>query len=202
MFSSEMNVKRQINDLEVHYLSNPAGDAHFALLSDWLDADQEILPEDALLLSVAVAGIDELNAKYGEGRFFVFHRKRGWNPSENKWMGWERKRGKLHEFNRLLRGANNTSFIPINGKPALAPSGVRYVITLDAETKLPIDSVRQLVGTAAHPLNWPVLDPVTNCVISGYSILQPRVTPTLPQRLENSLFHRLFSGARGMDAYL
>jgi cyclic beta-1,2-glucan synthetase len=201
MFSSEQNVKKQINDIEVHYLSNPSGDAHFALLSDWLDAEQETLPADALLLNAAIAGIDALNAKYGQQRFFVFHRKRCWNPSENKWIGWERKRGKLHEFNRLLRGAENTSFMPVHGKPAFAPSGVRYVITLDAETKLPIDSVRQLVGTAAHPLNWPVFDPVKHCVISGYSILQPRVTPTLPQRQEHSLFHQLFSGACGMDAY-
>ena len=201
LFISEQNVERQIDELEVHYLSNPAGDARFALLSDWVDADQETLPEDALLLSVAITKIDALNAKYGEQRFFLYHRKREWNPSEQKWMGWERKRGKLHEFNRLLRGAESTSFMPIHGKPAFAPPGVRYVITLDADTKLPIDSVRQLVGTAAHPLNWPILDPVTNCVISGYSILQPRVTPTLPHRREHSLFHQLFSGACGMDAY-
>ncbi len=201
LFTSEQNVKRQIDEMEVHYLSNPAGDARFALLSDWVDADQEIMPEEVSLLNVAIAGVDALNARYGEQRFFLFHRKRCWNPGENKWMGWERKRGKLHEFNRLLRGANDTSFMPIHGKPAFAPSGVRYVITLDADTKLPIDSVRQLVGTAAHPLNWPVLDPVTHCVVSGYSILQPRVTPTLPKRREHSLFHRFFSGSCGMDAY-
>ncbi|MCK9397931.1 MAG: phosphorylase, partial [Methylobacter sp.] len=201
MFVSEQNVKKQIDEMEVHYLSNPAGDARFALLSDWVDADQETLPEDALLLRVAIDGVDALNAKYGEQRFFLYHRKRAWNPGENKWMGWERKRGKLHEFNRLLRGAKDTSFMPTHGQPAFAPPDVRYVITLDADTKLPIDAIRQLVGTAAHPLNWPVLDPVTRCVVRGYSILQPRVTPTLPQRREHSLFHQLFSGACGMDAY-
>ncbi len=201
MFVSALDIKKQIDEMEVHYLTNPVGDARFALLSDWLDADQEILPEDAMLLSIAIDGVDALNARYGQQRFFLYHRKRVWNPSENKWMGWERKRGKLHEFNRLLRGADNTSFMPVHGLPAFAPSGVRYVITLDADTKLPIDSIRQLVGTAAHPLNWPVLDPVTRRVVSGYSILQPRVTPTLPQRREHSLFHQLFSGACGMDAY-
>ncbi|PPK72077.1 cyclic beta-1,2-glucan synthetase [Methylobacter tundripaludum] len=201
MFVSEQNVKKQIDEMEVHYLSNPAGDARFALLSDWVDADQETLPEEALLLRVAIDGVDALNAKYGEQRFFLYHRKRVWNPGENTWMGWERKRGKLHEFNRLLRGAQDTSFMPTHGQPAFAPPDVRYVITLDADTKLPIDSIRQLVGTAAHPLNWPVLDPVTRCVVRGYSILQPRVTPTLPQRREHSLFHQLFSGACGMDAY-
>ena len=201
LITSEHNVKRQIDELEVQYLSNPVNDVHFALLSDWVDADRETLPEDDLLLSLAISGIAALNAKYGEQRFFLYQRKRCWNPSENKWMGWERKRGKLHEFNRLLRGANDTSFLPIDGQPATAPSGVRYVITLDSDTKLPIGAVQQLVGTAAHPLNWPIPDPVTQCVTSGYSILQPRVTPTLPQRREHSLFHQLFSGACGMDAY-
>ncbi|HEY8036616.1 MAG TPA: glucoamylase family protein [Methylobacter sp.] len=201
MFITEQNVKKQVEELEVHYLSNPDNDVYFALLSDWADADQEILPEDDLLLSIASSCVDALNAKYGEQRFFLFHRKRNWNPSENKWMGWERKRGKLHEFNRLLRGADDTSFVPINGKPAFAPPGIRYVITLDADTKLPIGAAQHLVGTAAHPLNWPVHDPVTHCVTSGYSILQPRVTPTLPKKREHSLFHQIFSGACGMDAY-
>ncbi|MDO9269097.1 MAG: glucoamylase family protein [Methylobacter sp.] len=201
MFINEHNVKRQIDELEVQYLSNPVDEVHFALLSDWVDADRETLPEDDLLLSVAISGIDALNAKYGEQRFFLYHRKRCWNPSENQWMGWERKRGKLHEFNRLLRGAVDTSFLPIHGQPAFAPPGVRYVITLDSDTKLPIGAVQHLVGTAAHPLNWPVLDPVTRRVTSGYSILQPRVTPTLPQRREHSLFHQIFSGACGVDAY-
>jgi len=201
MFIDEKNVKRQVDELEVHYLSNPVGDVYFALLSDWVDADRETLPEDALLLNIAISGVDALNAKYGKQRFFLYHRKRRWNPSENKWMGWERKRGKLHEFNRLLRGAADTSFMPIHGQPAFAPPEVRYVITLDADTKLPIGAVQQLVGTAAHPLNRPVLDPVSHCVVSGYSILQPRVTATLPQRREHSLFHQLFSGACGVDAY-
>ncbi|MGZ5560346.1 MAG: GH36-type glycosyl hydrolase domain-containing protein [Methylobacter sp.] len=201
MFISEYSVKRQIDDLEVQYLSNPVNDVYFALLSDWVDADLETLPEDELLFRSAVSGIEALNAKYGERRFFLYHRKRRWNPSEGKWMGWERKRGKLHEFNRLLRGAGDTSFLPINGKPASTPPGVRYVITLDSDTKLPIGAVQQLIGTAAHPLNWPVLDPATQSVTGGYSILQPRVTPTLPQRREHSLFHRIFSGACGVDAY-
>ncbi len=201
MFISEQDVNRQIDDLEVQYLSNPVGDVYFALLSDWLDADQETLPDDELLFNTAVAGVDALNAKYKEQRFFLYHRKRAWNPSENKWMGWERKRGKLHEFNRLLRGAKDTSFMPIHGQAACASPDVRYVITLDADTKLPIGAVQQLVGTAAHPLNRPVLDPVTRYITGGYSILQPRVTPTLPQRREHSLFHRLFSGACGVDAY-
>jgi cyclic beta-1,2-glucan synthetase len=202
MFVSETGVKEQIEQMEIRYLSNLDGQVRFALLSDWCDAENETMPNDARLLTLAVDGVAALNTKYGgEPRFFVFHRKRLWNPGEGKWMGWERKRGKLHEFNRLLRGAVDTSFLPIEGKPAAAPSGVRYVITLDDDTKLPMGSVAQLVGVAAHPLNRPVIDLSSGCVVDGYSILQPRVTPTLPQRQERTTFHRIFAGASGTDAY-
>ncbi len=201
MLVREAEVLDQVKQMEIRYLSNPDGAVRFALLSDWLDAEQETLPNDDSLLQAAVAGVAALNAKYGGERFFVFHRKRLWNPSEAKWMGWERKRGKLHEFNRLLRGATDTSFLPVNGLPAAAPPGVCYVITLDADTKLPMGVVSQLVGVAMHPLNRPVFDPRTQCIVDGYGILQPRVTPTLPLRREHSMFHRLFAGASGTDAY-
>jgi cyclic beta-1,2-glucan synthetase len=201
MFISEAGVKEQIEQMEIRYLSNPGGHVRFALLSDWSDADQEMMPDDDLLLNIAATAVAALNTKYKEQRFFVFHRKRLWNPSEGKWMGWERKRGKLHEFNRLLRGAANTSFLPIDGKPALAPPGVCYVITLDSDTKLPMGVVSQLVGVAAHPLNQPVFDSNNQCVVDGYGILQPRVTPTLPHRQEHSLFHQIFAGTPGTDAY-
>jgi len=209
MFISEAGVKEQIEQMETRYLSQtkirdrlyPGDEVRFALLSDWADADQETMPNDDRLLSIAATGVAALNTKYGNQRFFVFHRKRLWNPGEGKWMGWERKRGKLHEFNRLLRGATDTSFLPIDGKPAVAPPGVCYVITLDADTKLPMGVVSQLVGVAAHPLNQPVFDSDNQCVVDGYGILQPRVTPTLPHRQEHSLFHQIFAGASGTDAY-
>ena len=201
LFTSEDEVKDQVRQMEIRYLSNPDGEVRFALLSDWSDAELETMPDDNKLLNIAVTEVTALNAKYGGQRFFVFHRKRLWNPSEGKWMGWERKRGKLHEFNRLLRGATDTSFLSIAGQPAAAPPGICYVITLDAGTKLPMGVVSQLVGVAAHPLNCPVFDPNTRCVIDGYGILQPRVTPTLPLRREHSMFHRIFAGASGTDAY-
>jgi len=201
MFISEAGIREQIEQMEIRYLSNPGGQVRFALLSDWADAEQETMPNDDRLLSVAASAVAALNAKYGEQRFFLFHRKRLWNPGEGKWMGWERKRGKLHEFNRLLRGAADTSFLPMEGQPAAAPAGVGYVITLDADTKLPMGVVAQLVGVAAHPLNRPVFDSRTRRVVDGYGILQPRVTPTLPQRRERSMFHQIFAGASGTDAY-
>ncbi len=201
LFVDAAGVAKQVEQMEVRYLANPEGDVTFALLSDWSDADQETLPTDAPLLDLARAGVAALNAKYGGARFFVCHRRRQWNPGERKWMGWERKRGKLHEFNRLLRGATDTSFLPPADQAPAAPAGVQYVLTLDADTRLPIGVVTQLVGTAAHPLNRPVFDPIAGRVVAGYGILQPRVTPTLPLRRECSLFHRLFSGASGTDAY-
>ncbi|MFZ4703753.1 MAG: phosphorylase, partial [Candidatus Methylumidiphilus sp.] len=107
MFVNETGIREQIEQMEIRYLSNPGGQVYFALLSDWTDADLETMPDDGRLLGVAATEVTALNAKYGEQRFFIFHRKRLWNPSEGKWMGWERKRGKLHEFNRLLRGATD-----------------------------------------------------------------------------------------------
>ncbi|MHB8483484.1 MAG: GH36-type glycosyl hydrolase domain-containing protein [Nitrospiria bacterium] len=199
-------VEAQIEQLEVHYLSNADGDVCFALLSDWMDASAEKMPGDDLLLAAAVEGIKRLNFLHGPGlheekRFFIFHRKRLWNKGEQKWMGWERKRGKLHELNRLLRGKTDTSFLPIEDHSIPAPSHVQYVITLDADTRLPKGAVKRLVGTIAHPLNKPRFDPRLGRVIKGYSILQPRITPSLPADHAASIFQRVSSGPSGIDPY-
>lgn len=197
LFSQIDDVKHQVAQMEIRYLANPDAHVYFALLSDWLDAEQAELPTDAALLATAVTAVAALNQRYQGERFFVFHRNRLWNASENIWMGWERKRGKLHEFNRLLRGATDTSFIV----ETAVPQDVCYVLTLDADTKLPMGTVAELVGVAAHPLNQPVFDAHSQCVVDGYGILQPRVTATLPLRQEHSVFHQLFAGACGTDAY-
>ena len=198
-------VAEQIERLEVHYLANPDGDLRFALLSDWTDAPAETMAGDEDTLAAAREGIERLNRRHGpavEGgeRFFLFHRRRLWNESQRAWMGWERKRGKLHELNRLLRGAADTTFLPTAGSPPVAPPGIRYVITLDADTRLPRGAVKRLVGAMAHPLNRPRLDPGTNRVVEGYAVLQPRVTPPLPGG-EGSFFQRLSSGPSGIDPY-
>ena len=116
-------------------------------------------------------------------------------------MGWERKRGKLHELNRLLRGALDTSFIPLDGRLPAVPPAVRYVVTLDADTRLPRDTVRRLVGKMAHPLNAPHLDPQSGRVTDGYAILQPRIASSLPLGYAGSRYQRLVSGAGGIDPY-
>ncbi|MBV6303560.1 phosphorylase [Candidimonas humi] len=206
LLTSEKDIRSQVDHLEVHYLANPDGEVYFALLSDWADADTEDCEDDLPLLETATRLIDELNHRHGRmpdgsPRFYLYHRRRLWNAAQGKWLSWERKRGKLHEFNRLLRGAVDTSFLTQSDKPAWAPRGVRYVITLDSDTRLPIGAVRKLVGAAAHPLNRPRIDHDTQRVTEGYGILQPRVTPTLPSARESSIFQRLFSGPCGLDPY-
>jgi cyclic beta-1,2-glucan glucanotransferase len=207
MLGCAAEIAGHIERLEMHYLSNRDGDVYFALLTDWLDADAETVATDAELLAAATAATQALNARYGSvehtghPRFFHLHRGRVWNQSERKWMGWERKRGKLHEFNRLLRGATDTSFLPIDSQAPSLPSDVRYVVTVDADTKLPIGAVKRLVGTAAHALNRPVWDDAARRVRHGYGVLQPRVTPAFPTRGEGTIFQRVFSGPAGLDPY-
>ena len=206
LLTSEEGIKEQAERLEVHYLANPDGDLRFALLSDWIDAPTESLPSDEDLLVTAAESIANLNRRHGPppgggDRFFLFHRKRVWNEREQKWMGWERKRGKLHEFNQLLRGSASTTFIPIEGLPPESVPGVRYVITLDADTRLPRGTAARLVGTMAHPLNRPRFSADSGRVVDGYSIVQPRITPSLPTEREGSLFQKIFSGPSGIDPY-
>jgi cyclic beta-1,2-glucan synthetase len=188
-----------IDRLEVHYLSCGEDELHFALVTDWGDSDREQSPEDDALLRLALERIDELNRRYQTNRFLLLHRRRLWNERQGKWMGWERKRGKLHELNRLLRGASDTSFSVVGGR---LPEDVRFVITLDADTRLPRDAARRLIGKLAHPLNRPVIDPQSRRVVDGYAILQPRVTASLPTGHYGSYFQRLFSIVRGIDPYV
>ncbi|MEA9392954.1 glucoamylase family protein [Acerihabitans sp. TG2] len=201
LLTDHQDIIEQIERLEVHYLASGKGDITFALLSDNLDAYQETLPGDAALLDFAQDGIALLNQRYCSGpagaRFLLLHRQRRFNSQEGCWMGWERKRGKLHELNRLLRGAADTSFIA----GSQVPSGVRYVITLDADTRLPRDTPVRLVGKMAHPLNQPKYDAQHKRIISGYGILQPRVTASLPLGGEGSIYQRVFSGPGGIDPY-
>ena len=202
----EEDVEEQVRRLEIHFLGNPDGDIRFALLSDWLDAPTERVDGDDELLSAAAAAIDRLNDRHGEApgggaRFLLFHRGRRWNEVEGRWMGWERKRGKLHELNALLRGSRETDILTSGRAASTPPEGVRFVVTLDADTRLPRGAVTRLVGTIAHPLNRPRLDPVRGRVLQGYGILQPRITPTLPAERDASVFQRVYSGPAGIDPY-
>ena len=206
LLTNQRDIQQLVERLEVHYLANSEGDLRFALLSDWVDAPRESLSGDDELLAVAVDAIAQLNKIHGptpdgDERFLLLHRRRVWNESEGKWMGWERKRGKLRELNQLLRGGLNTTFLPTGGGPARAPAGVRYVITLDADTRLPRGVACRLVGTIAHPLNQPRFSARDGRIVEGYGIVQPRITHSLASDRERSIFQTLFSGPSGVDPY-
>ena len=196
---STARVDTLVDELEVRFLGNRDPHLHFALLTDFADALEETTEEDRRLIDHAQARVAELNERHGSDRFFFFHRQRRWNASERRWMGWERKRGKLVEFNRLLRGAADTSFIVIHGDRSVLPS-VRFVITLDSDTQLPMEAGRRLVGTLAHPLNTPRFDPAPGRVTEGYGVLQPRIGVNLVSA-NASTFAKVFSGHVGVDPY-
>ncbi len=206
LLHTEQGIHELVERLDVHYLANSEGDILFALLSDWVDAPHEEMPGDRFLLEIALEKIAELNVRHGPlsdggARFLLFHRRRAWNAAEGKWMGWERKRGKLNELNRLLRGAQDTTFLIPNEGASEIHRSVRYVITLDSDTRLPKGTATRLVGTLAHPLNRARFDAATGRVTSGFGILQPRVMPNLPSLEDRTPYHWIVSGDCGIDPY-
>lgn len=202
MLTSANEIDHLVETLEIHYLANRDPHIRFALLTDYRDAAEETLPGDEALLAHARAGIEALNKQYAPERkdlFFLLHRPRRWNEGEGLWMGYERKRGKLMEFNALLRGKGEGAFCEIVGATSIL-SSIKYVITLDADTQLPRDAARQLIGTMAHVLNRPLFDPDTGIIKEGYGILQPRVGTSLPSS-RRSWFVRIFASDAGIDPY-
>ena len=203
ILSSEKEVRSLSQQLEQHYLRNSSPGLHFALLSDFADEDSETVSADEPLIELAVQCIEDLNQRHthpdGDRPFLLLHRRRVWNASENKWIGWERKRGKLHELNGLILGNTNHTFSHMYGDVEWLRS-VRYVITLDADTILPINAANRLIGTLAHPLNQALFAPNSNRILAGYTILQPRVEIS-PRSANRSWFTRIFSGDIGLDLY-
>ncbi len=195
-------VREQLAHLEVQYLANRQPNLHFALLSDFTDAAAEHAPADEEILAAAVEGVRALNQTYGEGQertFYLLHRSRQWNPRQGVWMGWERKRGKLAQFNALIRNGAHEPFSTTVGD--LAPlRDARYVITLDSDSTLPHDAAALLAGTLAHPLNCAEYDPAAGRVVRGYGILQPRVGVALASA-SRTLFAAIHSGHPGVDPY-
>ena len=195
-------VQTLLEALEVRYLANRDDQVFFALLTDFPDANKEHRPGDEELLRCASEGIQVLNRKYQGDRpciFYLFHRPRRWNAAEKIWMGYERKRGKISDLNRCLRGGGAACFSIISGDLSALPH-IKYVITLDTDTQLPRDTARLLAATMAHPLNRPIYDAQRGVVVEGYTILQPRVAVSLPGA-NKSRFVRIFSGESGIDPY-
>jgi cyclic beta-1,2-glucan synthetase len=205
LLSTRTEIDQALANLESQYLAGARGELYFALLADGVDAPAAEIAADEELVSAGRRGIAALNARYGPGsagdRFLWLHRARRWNPSQQCWMGWERKRGKLHELNKLLRGGTDTSFSLTAEEFAGVPRDVRYVLVLDADTQLPHGAAEKLIAKMSHPLNRPQFDARTRRVSAGYAILQPRVTPALPNGEGASLVQAVFSASPGLDPY-
>jgi len=194
-------IRAMVEKLEIRYLANKESNLLFSLFTDYTDSDQAHREEDDRLLQSAIAQIQALNHRYGGERFFLFHRERIWSESQQKYIGWERKRGKLEELNRLISGMQpqDTKRLVYVGDPERLYN-VRFVITLDSDTQLPLGTARRMIETLAHPLNQPRFDAEGRILAGSYTIIQPRVTPSLPST-SASLFSRLFSEAVGIDPY-
>jgi hypothetical protein len=197
---SEKQVHHLVEDLEVRYLGNISRNLHFALLTDMPDS-AETPNEDDPLVELCARLISNLNQKYaadGFGTFLFFHRHRIYNPREGVWMGWERKRGKLLDFNRLIKHKYDSFPVKI-GDLSLLPH-VRFVLTLDSDTELPRGTAHRLIGAMTHPLNQAIVDTDDNIVVAGYGILQPRVGISV-QSASRSRLASIYSGQTGFDIY-
>jgi len=206
LLSNVHEVDDLLEALEIRYLGNRDANLFFALLTDFRDAPEQTQPGDDELLGYARSAVQKLNQTYQDDRpniFYLFHRPRLWNACDQTWMGYERKRGKLEQFNALLRGDEGggeaSAFSEIVGDVSIL-SSIKYVITLDTDTQLPRDAARSLVGNMAHPLNRPVYDDKKGRIVEGYAILQPRASISLTSAAQ-SRFSQLFAGESGIDPY-
>ncbi|MBU1353875.1 MAG: carbohydrate-binding protein [Gammaproteobacteria bacterium] len=205
MLSSTGTVTRLVHRLHLHYLANPEPHAQFALLTDGVDAHTADLPDDAALLAHAQRLVQALNAQHPADagaplRFVLLHRARLFSRTQQQWIGWERKRGKLEQLVAALATGEQGAFCDLGDLSQLAPH-TRYVLTLDSDTQLPPGRLRSLVGVAEHPENQPRLDASGQRVVQGYGILQPRVLAPLPAHATTSLWQWLFAGQQGLDPY-
>ena len=213
LITSSATIQALTRRLERHHLANREPHAQFALLTDYADASTEHTRDDLPLLTEARAAIEALEARHSRGtdlprRFLLLHRQRQWSAGEQRWIGWERKRGKLEQLVALLAGQPERPFMDL-GACSQPREGTPYIVTLDADTVLPPGALRELVGLAAHPLNQPRLGPDGSMqgqrVVAGHGILQPRIVSAWPVdaagRDLQTAFHWLFAGASGSDPY-
>ena len=197
ILDEEEKVEKMIRKMETYYLANKDKNIYFSLLGDCTTSEKEVENLDRNIIEIGIKKTEELNKKYNEkNRFSFLYRKRRWNPKEEKFLGWERKRGLLLQFNNLLISKKNEDFIAntlINFEEK-----IRYVITLDSDTNLVLDSAQKMIGAMYHILNRPIIK--NNIVVDGYGIMQPRIGITLEDS-QKTLFTKIFSGNPGIDLY-
>jgi cyclic beta-1,2-glucan synthetase len=201
MLVNRETVINEVEKLEIRYLANKEPNLLYSLFSDYIDSTTRSSEDDSSLLQTAQHSIEALNQRHGGERFLLFHRQRIWSESEQKFIGWERKRGKLEELNCLIDGTRpeTAPHLVYVGNPDHLKN-VRFIITLDSDTQLPHTTARRMVETLAHPLNQPRFDEAGRIIAGSYTIIQPRVSPTLAST-SSSVFSRLFADAIGIDPY-
>ncbi|KAB3534392.1 glycosyl transferase [Alkaliphilus pronyensis] len=201
LLPNKERVKELFEALEVYYLANKEKNLYFAIIGDYKDDIHEEMPTDKEIVDTALNEAKRLNNKYSKeaSDFFYFHRKRQFSKTQGRWMGWERKRGALLEFNQLIKGLKNTSF-SIVSDDIKALEEVKYVITLDADTFLPIDTAKKLIGMITHPLNRAYVDDKKGIVTEGYGLIQPKISNGI-EAVGKSNFTRTYGGEGGIDSY-
>jgi cyclic beta-1,2-glucan synthetase len=201
LLEDPQTIGAEVDRLEIRYLANREDNLLFGLFADFTDAEEAHLEQDEPLLRYAISRLESLNERHGSERFYLFHRERTWSQSEQKHIGWERKRGKLEELNRLIDGTRPQAAgqLVVVGHPERL-ADVRFVITLDSDTQLPSGTARRMIETLAHPLNQARFDEEGRILPGSYTIIQPRVSPSLPSTSATP-FSRLFSHVVGIDPY-
>jgi cyclic beta-1,2-glucan synthetase len=197
ILTSREKINELVKELEIHCLSNNARNVYFAIVADYVDAKEKVLSEDKGLEDYAKQLIERLNQQ--NPKFFFFIRDRKWSPTEQLFIGWERKRGKIHQLNQLILRQKPDGWHTIGGDETIIPN-IKYVITLDEDTKIPPGNVLKMIGTIAHPLNKAVFNPSTEIVKRGYAIIQPSLDAPFGKSLL-SRFSEILSEAPGTDPY-
>jgi len=200
LISNKKTLVRMLDNIETYYIATHEENIYFTLVGDVKESNKEVLEEDEEIIDYGEKKIEELNSKYGEGRFTFVYRKRRFNESENKWLGWERKRGAILEYNRYLLDRKTHDYRAVMGDITSLPP-IKYVITLDADTVLPIGVAKKLIGAMAHPINKPVLNDKETVVIDGYALIQPHISIDVVSA-NKSKFSRIFAGTGGIDPYV
>ena len=201
ILKSQENVKELLEKLEVYYLANKSDNLYFTLLGDCSTSSKESEKYDTEIIEAGKNIVKELNQKYSSNQeiFNFIYRKRLWNSKENSFLGWERKRGLITEFNQFLLGKKDNTFLYNSFLNKEIPQ-IKYIITLDSDTNLVLESGKELIGAMAHILNTPVIDKKRNVVIEGYGLMQPRIGIDL-ESSRKTLFTKIFAGMGGTDAY-
>ena len=200
LLSNEKRVKEMMVNLEKYHVSIRDENVFFTLLGDIKESDKEEIEEDKDIENIGLNLVKKLNEKYGETKFFFLYRKRFFNTSEDKWLGWERKRGAILKFNDFLLNGNPEDYRAISEGFNELPK-IKYVLTVDADTLIPIDEARKLIGAISHPVNKAILNKDGTAIISGHGIIQPHIGIDIVSA-NQSKFSQIFAGTGGIDPYV